>query len=630
MLVWDGWHGNSPDAMAIFTGTLSAGGLWFWLMPELSDWGQFADPDYPRTGLEAAAHHPFARRMAQLLARDDGVIRGYPERPDPPELPFPSTAKASFVPGTTTDQQRAIEEIGRVARGRRRRPLVMTADRGRGKSAALGMAAIAYLQQQSPDTPKQIVVTAPSPAAVRTLFRHACLQAPGELATDHPHSLTLLNGSGLHFQAVDQLLREQPPATLVLVDEAAAIPAPQLRAILLGWPRVVFASTVHGYEGAGRGFTLRFRHSLDQYTPQWRSLRLEQPIRWAPTDPLEALVNRLLLLDAEALTPTQAGLVTIDVWYPAEAPETELSAAFGLLVDAHYRTTPGDVRQWLDDPGAITWVARAGGDIIGVLWGTVEGGFDAPMAEAVMAGRRRLRGHLLPQSLAHHSGFMEAARLRCLRVVRVAVSDGWRRHGVGQRLLASARAYAEGSHLDAVGASFGASQDLLAFWRHSGARLLRLGLSREASSGEYAAQVMTATSAAGQTLLDQIGERFADSWQTLLPVCWPDLAPALVVAVTAWLPSAAPLNAADKRELSAFCRAHRGFELSLLALQRLSRQPGVADQLALESACPLWCRLVLQGWRWAQVQATGDCEGRSHGEAILRNLAAHLAGDIVD
>ncbi len=622
ILVWDGWHGNPPDALAILTGTLAAGGLWFWLMPDLADWPWFADPDYVRTGLETAPVHPFAQRMARCLAEDASVIRGFPARTEPPVVGEPGAFGSAFEAGITVDQQRAIRTVEQVARGRRRRPLVITADRGRGKSAALGMAAMAYLQETVPGSPKQILVTAPTPAAVRTLFWHARQQAGGTLTHVDDHKLTLGNGSCLRFEAVDQLVQKQPEAALVLVDEAAAIPAPRLQAILLGWPRVVFASTVHGYEGAGRGFTLRFRQVLDRYTPQWRQLMLAEPIRWSPGDPLEALVNRLFLLDAEAVVPAEVEPLTIAPWQPSAATEAELAAAFGLLVNAHYRTTPGDVRQWLDDPVARTWVARVKDTVVGVLWSTVEGGFDPSLAAEVMAGRRRLRGHLLPQSLAHHSGVAEAASARSLRVVRVAVSEHCRRQGVAMRLITAARQWARDEGLDAVGASFGASSDLLAFWRHAGAGLLRLGLTREASSGEYAAQVMAPTSPAGKALVKQISTRFADSWQTLLPVCWPDLAPELVVAITAWLPPAEPLEAADKRELAAFCQGHRGFELSLLALQRLSRQPGVASQLAVDPACPLWCRLVLQGWRWPQVQAAGDCEGRRHGEGVLRRLAS--------
>lgn len=144
---------------------------------------------------------------------------------------------------------------------------------------------------------------------------------------------------------------------MILVDEAAALPAPLLKSILLGWPRVAFATTVHGYEGAGRGFAIRFRQVLEQSTPHWQAATLTEPVRWARGDPLETLITQLFLLAADGSgsaveTENSAGELVIEPWQPATASDEALSNAFGLLVDAHYRTSPADLRQWLDDIAA--------------------------------------------------------------------------------------------------------------------------------------------------------------------------------------------------------------------------------------------------------------------------------------
>jgi tRNA(Met) cytidine acetyltransferase len=544
----------------------------------------------------------------------------------------PTTAAAfSFQVAATSDQNRAIEEVVRCGLGRRRRPLVITADRGRGKSAALGIAAVRLLSVGR----QHIAVTAPSPDAVRTLFRHA-IQAAGtdRVATESDHEVRLRNGGSLRFYAVDELLRLRPSAELVLVDEAAAIPAPLLKNVLLGWPRVVFASTVHGYEGSGRGFTIRFRQVLEAHTPNWQSLRLDQPIRWASGDPLERLVNRLFLLKAgqsgaDGESGRETGDFRIEQWHPADGAEADLAAAFGLLVEAHYRTTPGDLRQWLDDPQATTWLARRGNQVVGVLWMTREGNLSKALAEQVMQGKRRVRGHMLPQSLANHSGFAEAATLSIARIVRIAVSDRERRRGLGQQMVASARCHAKSVGLDGLGTSFGASPDLLAFWQQCGLSVMRLGLQREASSGEFAVQMLSGLSAAGARLAERVQARLGEHWQTLVPVVWRSLCPALLVELTAMLPRGPALTPDDLRELAGFSEGARGFEITLLPLQRLTRQAGVAEALQSSDDAMLWCRAVLQTWSWAELQTAGYSAGRREAEDRLRNLAAELLGGVI-
>ncbi|HBF92438.1 MAG TPA: hypothetical protein DDX13_02145, partial [Marinobacter adhaerens] len=44
---------------------------------------------------------------------------------------------------------------------------------------------------------------------------------------------------------------------------------------------------------------IRFRQVLDQSTPQWQSVTLSEPVRWSMNDPLEALISRLFLLEAD-------------------------------------------------------------------------------------------------------------------------------------------------------------------------------------------------------------------------------------------------------------------------------------------------------------------------------------------
>ena len=66
--------------------------------------------------------------------------------------------KPEAITHASKDQNNAVDRIIHVIKGHRRRPLVITADRGRGKSAALGIAARKLLG----DGYKNIIICAPS------------------------------------------------------------------------------------------------------------------------------------------------------------------------------------------------------------------------------------------------------------------------------------------------------------------------------------------------------------------------------------------------------------------------------------------------------------------------------------
>ncbi|MBE02340.1 MAG: tRNA cytosine(34) acetyltransferase TmcA [Euryarchaeota archaeon] len=624
LLVWDGWHGNPPDALAALAGTLRAGGLLFWLMPPLAQWPTFDDPDYARTGLDGADRHPFAARMAALLRASDSLIRVVCPTRVPLALPVLAEPETPFRVAATEDQARLVTALVRFGLGRRRRPVVVTADRGRGKSAALGLAAAQLLRRGR----SRILVTGPSPDSIATLMRHAETALTGDLAEVGPDRLGTAAGAEIRYQPVPELLALRPPAEVLLVDEAAAIPPDRLRALLLGWPRVAFCSTVHGYEGSGRGFAIRFRATLETETPHWQALSLSQPVRWAGSDPLEPLIDRLFLLSAsgsEATGPAGSeGGVTVEPWSPAGAPEAELAEAFGLLVDAHYRTTPADLRQWLDDPAAQTWCARVQGRIVGLLWAAREGGLPAPLAEAVAQGRRRLRGHLLAQSLACHGGLAEAARGRMLRVVRIAVAAGARRQGIGQRLVRAARDWSARAGLAVLGTSFGATPELLRFWQSCGLAVVRIGVQREASSGEYPLQMATGLNAPGQSLVATLRQRLVRHWPDLLLRHWQAMAPELLVSVLEDLPADGQLEPLDQRDLQGFAHGHRGYDLCWPVLRALSRCPGVLARVRDQGELPLWVAAVLRGRDWQALRQDGLCLGQRQGEARLRSVVRAL------
>src|SRR5690606_2684693 len=140
--------------------------------------------------------------------------------------------------------------------------------------------------------------TSPSVDNLQSFFRHAAEALADRVESRSESELVLPGGQAMRFLPVPELPARKPEAEVVMVDEAAGLPASWLREVLLGWPRVAFASTVHGYEGTGRGFAIRFRQVLDRETPHWQSVELKQPVRWAQGDPLERVLFRRFLVGA--------------------------------------------------------------------------------------------------------------------------------------------------------------------------------------------------------------------------------------------------------------------------------------------------------------------------------------------
>ncbi|MFO8046792.1 MAG: GNAT family N-acetyltransferase [Halomonas sp.] len=621
--------GFDPDAFGALAGTLRAGGLLVLMTPP--DWGERPDADYARL-----AEHPFrpeqltARylvRLAGLLGAASEVIR-WPVG-DEPLLPLlPAKARSPVPPFADADCLTAdqAEAVARLVRQRRRRPLVITADRGRGKSAALGIACARLLAAGE----AEILVTAPRPAAVESLFQRLVALCP---AGQRQGLAFVLGERRVRFVAPDELTRlarEDAVAgagARLLVDEAAAIPAALLGEWLTAFPRIAFATTVHGYEGSGRGFAVRFLERLAREAPQWQGLHLGEPIRWAADDPLEGLVNRLLLLDAEpALAPSPVSPVWQRV-LPAELVEDEvrLRALFGLLVQAHYRTTPADLRRLLDGPGVGIGALVADKAPVGVVLTGDEGGFDLELAERVARGERRPRGHLMAQSLAAHAGCREALTARLRRVVRIAVVSPHRRSGLGRTLIEAEVARARHEGIDLLGASFGAEPGLIAFWRSLGFVTLRLGLTRETATGEHALMVARPLTQHGAALIAELTARFQRALPGLLAFELRELEPEIAAALLAEGESLT-LDAGDRRDVEDVAFAKREPALARPALHALVRDALARGVPAGNGPLCLLVAWGFQGRNNEWLAARLGVSGRREVTARLRHATAMLLG----
>ncbi len=629
-LVYDAHSGFNPDSFGAITGTLRGGGLLVLLTPELSQWPSFDDPEYQRLLVANSQRSDikgrFIQHLVRVLDKAPGVTichqKGGVSEAALAVVPDKATHPPS--PYLTEEQQQAVQAIHHVMSGHRRRPLVLTSDRGRGKSGALGLAAAQLLQQGV----KTILLTAPCRDALQSVFAQAYQQLPQ--AEWHGNCLRWQQGQ-LIYIAPDQLLAEKPPAELLMVDEAAAIPVGILQQMLGHYSRMVFATTIHGYEGSGRGFAIRFQRYLNQYAPGWQGLHLKQPIRWAEQDPLEKLVFRALCLDAEVAELVESKhpptIRKIERDELLEQPPL-LAQLFGLLVSAHYRTSPSDLRNLLDGPNLhIYLMQQYEGGVVGALLLAAEGGFSDELAQQVQQGRRRPRGHLLAQSLTAQLGLVEGAQLRSARVMRIAIHPTLQRKGLGAELLEFVRQDCRDKGFDLLGASFGASSELLAFWRHQGLVPVLLGMGQESSSGAHAALMLQPLNESGERCFQQARQQgrklLLSQLNEPLQTLQSDVALALLQQQPA-LP-APILDGLDRVDLHHFAYHQRGYELSLHLLRPLAEWALVNQTGELSEAQQrLLLYRVLQQRSWDECARLSRYAGRKPLLAALREIFQQL------
>jgi tRNA(Met) cytidine acetyltransferase len=488
----------------------------------------------------------------------------------------------------TKEQQTAIEKVINVSQGHRNRPLVLTADRGRGKSSALAIACVQLLENNNAKGNEKlsIVITAPHLRSLSIFYRQIARSFAdiGVNFDDVNTGKTTIEHSfgSIKFMPVDQLLHESDSlnVSLLLVDEAASIPVPLLTDLTVHYSRVVFSSTVHGYEGAGRGFTLKFQQKLKLLMPQWRQFHMNEPIRWRNDDPLEEFVFDSCLLNANLaelpplgepveINNTQASLCFSRLSARELMSNTVLlRQVFSVLVTAHYQTSPNDIALILDNNAAHLFIAKLGDDIVGVALLLEEGCNKAADIQAVASNQRRLKNQFIPQSLLTHCGFNESFSYQYLRILRIAIHPQYHGCGFGHRFMKFLHVFAKKQQVDFLGSSFGANAQLLKFWQNQGYQVARIGFTKDKASGEHSALVLCALSDKGQFFERKIINEFYSSFDYLLTDEYKGLAAQLVWQVLHHCPnkSLPQLSSHQLSSISDFINEKRQFSHCVRAL----------------------------------------------------------------
>ena len=622
VLALDAHESLDPNDIGRTVGAVDGGGLYLLLTPNLGGWpdrrGAFdrslAVPPYETSDVAGR----FRRRLVETLETGEGIAivdvdadeiqrDGLREGPATSGTSAPSAPDRTVFPAAvyeacrTRDQADTVHALeGLLDPGQ---IVVVEADRGRGKSSAAGLAVGGLLERGA-----EVLVTAPRRSNVDEVFARAREVADQrDLATDEEGHLLRAGEGQLVYRRPLDALAAADAADAIVVDEAAGLPVHLLERFLEPRTPVVFASTIHGYEGAGRGFSLRLQDRLDASPRPVHRLTMRRPIRYAAEDPLEAWSFRALLLDAEpapgdAIDPVEPRRATYEAPSAEKLLEDEalLREGFGLLVLAHYRTTPSDLARLLDAPNVSMHCLTIEDHVVSVALTAREGGLGDRMRKR-MYGGERVPGNLIPDLLTSQLRDPDAGRPVGKRVLRIATHPDHRRRGYASRLLTE---IASAADVDWLGTSYGATPGLLAFWDQLGYRTVHLSARRNPTSGEHSAIQLNPHTSEGEDLTQRSEAWLLRRLPSVLADALDEVDPDLVRAALAGL-AEPPRLAIGEREWRLVAAAAYGpgvYDIGPRAFRQLAIRHLVDGEVDLDDQAErLLVTKVLQAREWEEV-----------------------------
>ncbi|XP_059612359.1 RNA cytidine acetyltransferase isoform X2 [Phlebotomus argentipes] len=375
----------------------------------------------------------------------------------------------------TYDQAKAVAQfIDALAEKQLKPPTSLTASRGRGKSAAMGLAISAAIAFGYVN----VYVTSPHPENLITLFEFV-LKGFDALEYQEHLDYTIIRSTNPEFKKAiirinitrntRQTIQYVSPidshlvsvADLLVIDEAAAIPLPIVKK-MLGQYLVFMASTINGYEGTGRSLSLKLISQLQKDSNAPPPIKLEESIRYRPGDEVESWLTSLLCLDATVVpslnsgcpTPESCELYYIDrdaLFSYHKAAEAFLQRIVSIYVSSHYKNSPNDIQMMSDAPahhlfcllGPIS-KKDALPEVLVVVQVCLEGEISVATVQDSMARGKKAAGDLIPWIVSEQYNDVNFPKLAGARIVRIATHPNYQRMGYGKRALKLLKNYYEG------------------------------------------------------------------------------------------------------------------------------------------------------------------------------------------
>ncbi|GER47563.1 tRNA(Met) cytidine acetyltransferase TmcA [Striga asiatica] len=262
---------------------------------------------------------------------------------------------------------------------------------------------------------------------------------------------------------------------LLVVDEAAAIPLPLVKAML--GPYLVFlSSTVNGYEGTGRSLSLKLLQQLEEKNQissrstetinsgrLFKKIELSESIRYACGDPVESWLNALLCLDVTNNIPSISRLPPpseCDLYYVNrdtlfsyhKDSELFLQRMMALFVASHYKNSPSDLQLMADAPahhlfvllGPVDESQNHLPDILCVIQISFEGQISQKSATKSLGRGHMPAGDQIPWKVCEQFRDTVFPSLSGARIVRIATHPSAMRLGYGSAAVELLARYFEG------------------------------------------------------------------------------------------------------------------------------------------------------------------------------------------
>ncbi|KAM7262099.1 hypothetical protein ACFE04_021176 [Oxalis oulophora] len=369
-----------------------------------------------------------------------------------------------------------------------RSTIALLAARGRGKSAALGLAVAGAIAAGY----SNVFITAPCPDNLKTLFEFICKGFDSLGYKEHidydvvkstnpefKKATVRINIYKLHRQTIQYIQPHEhtklSQVELLVIDEAAAIPLPVVKS-LLGPYLVFLSSTVNGYEGTGRSLSLKLLQQLEEKSQMsaktvegslsgrlFKKIELSESIRYASGDPIESWLNSLLCLDVTNSVPNISRLpppsecslyyVNRDTLFSFHKDsELFLQRMMALYVSSHYKNCPNDLQLIADAPahhlfvllGPVDESKNQLPDIFCVIQVALEGQISQKSAIKSLSDGYQPFGDQIPWKFCEQFRDTVFPTLSGVRIVRIATHPSATRLGYGSAAVELLRRYFEG------------------------------------------------------------------------------------------------------------------------------------------------------------------------------------------